>query len=299
MNILITGGTGFVGSHLTKELTAKDHHVYILTRSPDKHNDTERVSHIGYDDQEISNLPPIQGVVNLAGDSLFGYWTRKKKETLLSSRINTTQKLIDMIQKMDRKPDVFISGSAVGFYGTSEDLIYTERTTEPGKDFLAKVAVDWEKAASQAEQMGIRTIYTRFGVILGNEGALPYMKLPVKLFAGGKIGNGQQWLSWVHIYDVVQLIQFCLFNDHISGPVNVTAPHPKRNKDFTKILADALNRPYWLPTPAPLIRTIIGEMSMLITKGQFVLPKKVLDSNYQFTYPNLRAALEETERTKA
>lgn len=296
MNILITGGTGFVGKHLTKELNTKDHHVYILTRSPDKHTNTKKTSFIGYNHQ-VETLPSIQGVVNLAGDSLFGYWTKKKKDTILTSRKETTQKLIEFIKQMDKKPDIFISGSAVGFYGTSEDLIYTEKTTEPGDDFLAKVAIDWEKTAMQAEQMNIRTVYTRFGVILGKEGALPFMKLPVKMYAGGKIGSGQQWVSWVHIDDVVALIQFCLSNEHISGPVNVTAPNPKRNKDFTKALASVLKRPYWFPAPSPVIRTVIGEMSHLITKGQYVLPKKAMDNNYQFLYPNLEEALQETEHS--
>lgn len=295
MNILITGGTGFVGSNLTKSLNEKDHHVYILTRSPEKHTNSEKTSFISYDHQ-VEKLPTIHGVINLAGDSLFGYWSKKKKDTIITSRIETTQKLIDMIKKMDKKPDVFITGSAIGYYGTSGDLIFTENTTEPGDDFLAKVAVDWEKTAKQAEQLNIRTVYARFGVILGKEGALPYMKLPIKIFAGGKIGNGEQWVSWVHIEDAVKLIQFCLFNTHISGAVNVTAPYPKRNKDFTKVLAKVLKRPYWFTTPSPLMRTVIGEMSHLITKGQFVLPQQAKDNNYQFSFPYLEEALRETER---
>ncbi|MBP1948111.1 TIGR01777 family oxidoreductase [Virgibacillus litoralis] len=295
MNILITGGTGFVGSHLTKALNEKDHHVYILTRFPEKHTNSEKTSFISYDYQ-VEKLPAIHGVINLAGDSLFGYWSKKKKDAIISSRIKTTQKVIDIMKQMDKKPDVFITGSAIGYYGTSEDSIFTENTKEPGDDFLAKVAVDWEKTAKQAEQLDIRTVYTRFGVILGKEGALPYMKLPIKMFAGGKIGNGEQWVSWVHIEDVVQLIQFCLFNTHISGAVNITSPYPKRNKDFTKVLAKVLKRPYWVSTPSPIIRTVIGEMSHLITKGQFVLPQQAKDKNYQFSYPYLEEALRETER---
>lgn len=294
MNIMITGGTGFVGKYLTTTLTGQDHHVYILTRSPEKHTNSEKTSFISYD-YPIEDLPQIQAIINLAGESLFGYWTKKKKEKIRISRIDTTQKVIRMMEQMKTKPDVFISGSAVGFYGTSEDLIFTEKTSNPGDDFLANVVVKWEQTAKQAEQLDIRTVYTRFGVILGDEGALPLMKLPVKMFAGGRIGSGEQWISWVHIEDVIGLIQFCLFNDHISGPVNVTAPHPKRNKDFTRVLTNVLHRPDWLPAPSLLIRNVIGEMSLLIAKGQYVLPKKALDYDYQFDYPYLQEALQATE----
>ncbi|MFD1360721.1 TIGR01777 family oxidoreductase [Lentibacillus salinarum] len=294
MNIMITGGTGFVGRHLTKALAGQDHHVYILTRSPEEHTDTDETSFIGYD-HPVDGLPAIQAVINLAGDSLFGYWTDKKKESIRHSRIDTTSRVIWMMEQMEKKPNVFISGSAVGFYGTSEDHIFTEKTTKPGNDFLASVVVAWEQAAKKAESLGIRTVYTRFGVILGEKGALPLMKLPMRLFAGGRIGNGEQWLSWVHIDDVVGLIQWCLLHDDISGPVNVTAPHPKRNKDFTRVLARVLHRPNWLAVPTLMVRTVIGEMRLLIANGQFVLPKKAQRHGYLFVYPYLQEALQATE----
>lgn len=294
MNILITGGTGFVGKNLTKSLTAKGHHVFILTRSPDTHNDSEKITHLHYHDG-VDKLPIIQAVINLAGDSLFGYWTKKKKERILSSRIETTEMIVDFMKQMKVKPTVFISGSAIGFYGTSEDLIFTEKTIEAGDDFLAHVVQTWEHTAREAKDLGIRTIYARFGVILGHEGALPLMSLPIKLFAGGKIGHGEQWVSWVHIDDVVNLLSFCLTNHQIEGPLNITSPHPKRNKEFTKILAKVLKRPHWLPTPAPLMRMTIGEMSALITKGQYVFPQRAIDDNFNFLYPNLKDALKEIQ----
>ncbi|HLS10406.1 NAD-dependent epimerase/dehydratase family protein, partial [Lentibacillus sp.] len=169
MNIMITGGTGFVGRHLTKALTEKEHVVYILTRTPANHTNTDKISFISYD-HPVEDLPRIQAVINLAGDSLFGYWTERKKAVIRSSRIDTTQKVIRMMEQMEQKPDVFISGSAVGFYGTSEEHIFTEETIKPGDDFLASVVVEWEQTAKQAEQLGVRTVYTRFGVIMGNEG---------------------------------------------------------------------------------------------------------------------------------
>ncbi|TMN22848.1 TIGR01777 family oxidoreductase [Lentibacillus cibarius] len=297
MNYLITGGTGFVGKHLTVALTAQGHHVYILTRAPERHTNTTRTSFISYE-QPVEELPLIHGVINLAGDSLFGYWSKKKKAAIRNSRIETTQQLIEMMKQMQELPAVFISGSAVGFYGTSEDSIFTEQTTKAGGDFLAGVVAEWEQTAKQAEDLGVRTVCTRFGVILGDEGALPLMKLPVKLFAGGKIGSGQQWMSWVHIEDVVGIIQFCLSNKQMSGPVNVTAPNPKRNKDFISILARVLRRPDWIPTPALAVRTVIGEMSILVTHGQYVLPKKAEDHGYPFAFPQLEAALRKIEQSK-
>ncbi|MBD1224755.1 TIGR01777 family oxidoreductase [Virgibacillus halodenitrificans] len=291
MNILITGGTGFVGKHLTASLHKKDHHTYILTRSPENKENTNLTTFIGYD-YPAEKLPVIHAVVNLAGESLFGYWSKKKKDAILSSRINTTNHVIDLLQKMKTKPDVLISGSAVGYYGTSEDLIFTEATKQSGNDFLAHVTTQWEKAAKKAEDFNIRTVYTRFGVILGEEGSLPYMQLPVKLFAGGKIGNGEQWLSWVHVEDVVRLLEFCIFNKEMKGPINVTSPHPKRNKDFMRSLANVLHRPYWLPVPSPLIRLVVGEMAILVNKGQYVLPQKALDNQFEFSFPYLKEALQ-------
>lgn len=292
MNILITGGTGFVGNRLTESFHKQNHHTYILTRFPDKHPNTSYSSYISYD-YPAEKLPTIHAVINLAGESLFGYWSNKKKDAILNSRIQATNRVIDMIKQLPKKPDVFIGGSAVGYYGASEDVMFSEDTTIPGRDFLADVVVKWETCSKQAEELGIRTVYTRFGVILGEKGALPYMSLPVKMFAGGKIGDGEQWVSWVHIEDAVRLIEFCLANTHIKGAVNVTAPHPKRNKDFMQILARALRRPYWLPAPSPLIHATIGEMSQLITQGQYVVPKKALDYNFEFNYPFLKEALRE------
>ena len=298
MNILITGGTGFVGSRLTEVLISEENHVYIVTRSPDNYENTKEITYIPYD-HYVRDLPTIHAVVNLAGDTLFGYWTTDKKTNIMKSRTEVTQHVVEMMQQMEKKPEVFISASAIGFYGTSEDLIFTENTTDHGDDFLASVSRAWETTAMQvADELHIRTICTRFGVILGEKGALPYMTLPIKMFAGGKVGSGEQWMSWVHIDDVVNSIIFCIRNEHIEGAVNVTAPHPKRNKEFTKVLAKVLNRPYWFPTPSPLIRTALGEMSELMTKGQYVLPKKLEDHNYQFAYTDLSAALHDINMHK-
>ncbi|RLL40345.1 TIGR01777 family protein [Oceanobacillus piezotolerans] len=292
MNFLLTGGTGFVGKKVTEALHDNGHHTFIITRTPDKYENTEKTTYIDFN-FPMEELPLIYGVINLAGESLFGYWTEKKKEAILSSRISITNKVIDTIKRLKEKPKVFINGSAVGFYGNSNELIFTEATKEAGSDFLADVVVKWEAAAKQAEELGIRTVYSRFGIILGHGGSLPLMSLPIKLFAGGKIGSGEQWLSWIHIDDVVRLMYFCLFHEDISGAVNFTAPKPKRNKEFMKTLAAALKRPYWLTTPSFVIQTVTGETGQLITKGQYVIPQKALDHQFQFSYPELKIALEQ------
>ncbi|HLR14947.1 MAG TPA: TIGR01777 family oxidoreductase, partial [Bacillota bacterium] len=222
MNILISGGTGFVGSALTNALIRKGHHIFICTRSANKKSTHKQVQFVSYD--ALGNLPNMDAVINLAGESLFGYWTSDKKEQILNSRIHITRTLVEYIQKQTVRPKVFISGSAVGFYGTSEDKMYTEKTTQPGDDFLAEVASSWEEQARPVEDLDVRTVYTRFGVILGYGGALPLMELPVKLFVGGKVGTGKQWLSWVHVDDVVKSMIECMDNSMIEGPVNVTSP---------------------------------------------------------------------------
>jgi uncharacterized protein len=290
MNLLITGGTGFVGKKLVEKLTSLEYHTYILTRTPKEFSNTENTSYITFDD--VQSLPAIHGVINLAGESLFGYWTKEKKERIKSSRLEITQKLIDLLNNMNQKPEVFISGSAVGFYGISDEVIFTEETEKPGNDFLADVVVEWEKTAKQAEELNVRTVFARFGVILGHDGgALPLMSLPTKLFVGGRVGKGEQWTSWIHIDDVVDLILFALQNKNISGPLNVTSPNPVRNKEFNQILAKSLRRPYWFPTPGPLVRMVTGEMSQLVLKGQYVIPNKALDYGFTFNYPTLEMAL--------
>lgn len=293
MNFLISGGTGFIGKHIAQSLHNQGHHTYIVTRDLENKMNTIHTSYINYD-YPAEQLPPIEGVINLAGESLFGYWSANKKKAIMESRLASTNNMINLVRNMKTKPTVFINGSAVGYYGMSEDLIFTEKTTKPANDFLANVSMNWEQSAKQMEEMNIRTIYARFGVVLGKEeGALPLMAMPVKLLAGGKIGAGEQWISWIHIQDVVDLMQFCLFNKQIEGPVNFTAPTPERNKDFMRKLAVVLKRPNWFRTPSTIITIALGEMGQLITKGQYVLPRKATDHGFEFSYPELIHAFQQ------
>ncbi len=292
MNILMTGGTGFIGSRFVNKLVNEGHHVYVITRYPRTHKDTESVSYISFD-YPIRRLPTIHAVVNLAGESLFGYWSEKKKEMIYTSRIEATERLVNMMLQMEKKPQVFLSGSAIGYYGTQSNKIFTEHTTQPSDDFLASVVSTWENTAHHAEDLGTRTVYTRFGVVLDrNEGALPLMAMPIKLFVGGKIGDGKQWISWIHINDCINLLYYALVEPSIKGPINVTAPNPQRNIEFIKTLARVLRRPALISTPAPILQIALGDMHQLITKGQYILPQKAIDQQFTFQYPYLEDALQ-------
>lgn len=291
MNILMTGGTGFIGSRLINQLVLEGHHIYVLTRFPKKHPDSAYISYISYQ-YPMKKLPFIHAVINLAGETLFGNWSEEKKASIVASRVKATEKLTKVLLQMHEKPNVFLSGSAIGYYGMSEDKIFTEATTKPGDDFLATVCDAWEKTAMTAEDLGIRTVYTRFGIVLdGKAGALPQMALPVKLGIGGKIASGSQWMSWVHIDDCVNLLLFALYNAKVSGSLNITAPYPKQNNDFMKLLGKTLRRPTLIRTPALFFKIAVGEMHQLVTGGQYVYPQKALDYGYVFQYPRLEDAL--------
>jgi uncharacterized protein (TIGR01777 family) len=272
------------------------HHVYVLTRHPKKHPDTEFVSYISFK-YPMKKLPFIHAIVNLAGESLFGYWSKEKKHRILKSRLETTERLTNILMHMDLKPNVFISGSAVGYYGAANETIFTEATDEPANDFLATVCATWEEAASVAKDLGIRTVFTRFGIVLDSKlGALPMMALPVKCGVGGRIGNGKQWMSWIHIDDCVNLLMFALYEQKIKGALNMTAPYPKTNDGFMKDLAKTMKRPALIPMPTTFFKVALGEMHQLITAGQYVYPQKALDNGFIFQFPQLDEALQELYR---
>lgn len=296
MKIAITGGTGFLGRHVTDLLVEEGNEIYILTRSPDKYEETSAVHYVGWLKEGMEperELPPLDAIINLAGESLFGYWTEKKKKKIRESRIQATEQIIELIRKMEKTPKVLINASAMGYYGPSGSQIFTEKTETPGDDFVADVTVEWERTALKAEELGVRTIFARFGLLLGEEGALPLMSLPFKLFAGGRIGSGEQYVSWIHVDDAARMLSFAISSKMISGPMNVTAPAPKRNKDFSKILAQVLKRPYWVTVPAPLMKKTLGKMSSLILEGQYIYPAKAEDAGFTFDYPELKPALKE------
>lgn len=296
MNIAITGGTGFVGSALTESFVNDGHSVYILTRNPDNKPVKKGVTYVKWlkDGAEpAKELPNIHAIVNLAGESInSGRWTEERKQRILDSRISSTREIISIIQQLDKKPRVLVNASAIGYYGSSLDQSFTENNTEAGNDFLADVSKKWEDEAMNAQNHGVRTVLTRFGIVLGEEGALPLMVLPYKLFIGGKLGDGRQWYSWVHIQDVIGMIRFAVDHESVQGPLNVTAPEPKRMNDFGKTVAEVLNRPHWIPVPEAPMQAALGEKSGIVLKGQCVLPQKAKELGYPFRYIKLKDALE-------
>jgi uncharacterized protein (TIGR01777 family) len=232
-------------------------------------------------------------VVNLAGASIASArWTPERKHLLRTSRTDTTRALVAALAKMSQRPRILVSASATGYYGNRGDEVLTENTP-PGTDFLSGIAKDWEAEAVRAEALGIRVVRARFGVVLSKQGgALPEMMRPLKLFVGGKLGTGCQWMSWITLEDSVNILRLVLENEHISGPVNVVSPHPITNANFTKTLAATLRRPALLPAPAFALRLLLGEMAdALLLSSQRVLPSELQKLDYPFSHPDLCAAL--------
>ncbi|WP_342587638.1 TIGR01777 family oxidoreductase [Alteribacter populi] len=296
MKIAIAGGSGFIGSALANQLTANGHSVLILTRNNDNKQDTKNVTFVEWLKEGSTpekELARIDAFVNLAGESLnSGRWTEKRKRRILKSRIDATKEAIAILHKLDQKPEILINASAIGYYGTSFKQTFTEQNKESGDDFLAEVVKSWEAEASHAITDNIRVAYMRFGMVLDdNEGALNQMMIPFKLFAGGPLGTGKQWISWVHIDDVIGSIIFTIENNKLSGPVNVTAPTPVQMNEFGRKLADVINRPYWLPSPSIALKTVLGDMSVLVLEGQRVIPEKLQHHQYPFQFPELEGAL--------
>lgn len=298
MKIAIAGGTGFVGKALADHLLKNNYKVIILSRKLIHTNETDDIRYVQWLSENSSPIQELQDTdifINLAGESInSGRWTEKRKAKIVNSRLESVHELLDIINKLDTKPKALINASAIGIYGTSFETIFTEKDNHGfGNDFLSKTVKQWEKEADKASQFGIRTVFCRFGIILDKqEGALPKIAFPYKSFIGGPIGNGRQWMSWIHIEDVVKGISFIIENEQIQGPINFTSPNPVTMTEFGKTLASVLHRPHWFPVPRYALHLLLGEMSTLVIDGQKVLPNKLLENGYQFTYSNLNLALE-------
>ncbi len=295
MEIFMTGGTGFVGTYMTKRLISEGHTVTILTQAL---NGTElKMAGLAY----LIGNPTITGkwqeavrehdvIINLAGASIFSRWTQDQRKILLSSRIETTRNLVQALPE-SAKHSTFFSTSAVGYYGFHEDEELIE-SSPPGNDFLAKLAYDWEQEALCAQGKGARVVITRFGIVLGkNGGALGHMIPLFKYFLGGPLGSGRQWFSWVHMHDLVEAFIFLLSHKNISGPVNICSPNPLRNKDLGEAIGRVLHRPSFMPAPGFMIRLILGEFGDVLLKGQRVIPHRLLEAGFRFRYSNIEEAL--------
>jgi uncharacterized protein (TIGR01777 family) len=298
MKILITGSTGLVGTALTQDLQRAGHTVCRLIRP------NASTQSIGNSQGFDVNWNPATGelggaavgadaVVNLAGASIAEKrWTPQRKQLLRSSRIDTTRALVQALAKMSARPRVFISASATGIYGNRGDETLTE-TSPPGTDFLSEIAKEWESEALKAEALGIRVVRARFGVILSKQGgALPQMMRPFQFGVGGKIGSGEQWMSWITLDDAVAILRLALENANITGPLNIVSPQPVTNADFTKLLAAALHRPALFPAPAFALRLLLGEMAdALLLSSQRAVPAQLQKLNHLFLHPDLKSAL--------
>ncbi|KMT63071.1 TIGR01777 family oxidoreductase [Paenilisteria newyorkensis] len=292
MNILMTGGTGFIGHHLVPALVNKGHVVYILTRR-DNEVDSENVRYIKWLD---GALPDLAGVsidicINLAGAGIADKrWTADRKRLILDSRVDTTTELVRIIHDLNPKPRLLINASAIGVYPTSQTTFFLDTEEHVAADnFLAETVISWEKAARAS---GIRTVFTRFGLILGKDGgSLPLLTKQFAFLIGGPLGEGNQWYSWIHIDDVVAAILCIMDSEKFDGAVNVTAPHPVQQKKFAELLGQAMKRPAKVATPASMIRLAMGERALLILEGQRVYPQKLLNQNFTFQFPQIEEAL--------
>jgi uncharacterized protein len=310
MKILITGATGLVGTALTRALVAEGHTVCRLMRretvsakSGPVRQGTAQVLDVPWDPESSDGLSfadsqgeiaGAEAVVNLAGAPIASErWTTQRKMVLRSSRARTTRSLVAALGKLKTRPQVLVSASAIGYYGNRGEEMLTE-DSKAGDDFLAQVALEWEAEAKKAEPLGMRVVRARFGIILAKHGgALPQMMRPFRFFLGGKLGSGQQWMSWVTLEDVIGILRYALENASVSGAMNVVAPHPVRNAEFTSALARAMHRPAVFAAPSFALRLALSQEmadSMLLT-SQRVAPARLAGVDYPFRHPDVQSAL--------
>jgi uncharacterized protein (TIGR01777 family) len=300
MRVLISGSTGFIGSHLVSALRAEGHEVLRLVRSEIAASEQQVRWNAEDDFIEREALAGVDAVVHLAGENIFGRWTEAKMRAIRQSRVRTTAFLAEVLASLPVPPTTFLSASAVGFYGDRGDEVVNEESA-PGEGFLAQVCREWEEAAAPAAQRGIRVAHMRFGVVLAPDGgALGKMLMPFKLGLGGPIGSGEQWMSWISLEDALGAILLLLRSEAIAGPVNMVSPNPVTNREFTRTLGRALSRPAVLPAPKFALRAALGQMAdeALLSSAR-VRPRKLIEYEYLYKDPQLEDALRRMLTTKS
>lgn len=294
MKIAVAGGTGFIGTHLIDYLRKLGDEVILVSRSANGSN-RFGLPVVTWNAMlaEKERLEGLDAFVNLSGESINQRWTQEAKKRILQSRLDTAEQLGKLIDALEAKPKAVINGSGMSIYGTSETDSYDERSPQRLTDFLAGVVEQWEKAVDE-QVRGPRTVKLRIGLVLGTDGgALPQMALPYKLGVGGRVGSGKHWMSWIHIDDMVRLIRYCAEREDLAGPVNATAPYPVTNDQFGRALGRAIHRPHWMPVPSFTLKLLFGELSVLLLKGQKVIPRAALEHGFMYHFPTIDEALGE------
>lgn len=294
MRILITGGTGFIGSELRSMLLQKGHFLTIITRSPEQYEDetAKNQQFISWDADLVAAMNEADAVINLVGSSIFGQrWTEEVKQRIYSSRIDNTQKLVDAIKHADQPPGVMVSASAVGYYGDRGDDVLTEEEP-PGNEFLSKVCVDWEAAAKEVTEAGVRLAIPRIGIVLETGGgAMQQMLPPFKLFAGGPIGSGHQYFPWIHMHDLCRGLIYPLENEPFEGAYNLNAPNPVTMNEFAGKLGEVLNRPTFFRVPEFALKLVLGEAAEPILDSLRAQPRHLQQAGFEFRFPYVKEAL--------
>jgi uncharacterized protein len=300
MKVAITGATGFVGSRLVEKLNQEGHQILILTRNVERAKRVfpasafPKLEIVAYNPKQAGEwqkaITGCDSVVNLAGEAIAERWTPEHKKEILESRQLGTRNIVEAIKQANPKPRVLVNPSAIGYYGTSETATFDENSP-PGNDFLAQVCQTWEAEAQRVKEVDVRLVILRIGIVLGNGGALAKMIGPFKMFAGGPLGTGSQWVSWIHCDDLVDLIIESLKRSDIEGTFNATAPNPVSMNQFSQTIGEVMNRPSWLPVPSLALEILLGDAAKVVVEGQQVLPKKTESIGFKFKYPTIKQAI--------
>jgi uncharacterized protein (TIGR01777 family) len=297
MKIAISGGSGFIGTHLINYLLEQLNEVLLITRT--KIPSFPKVVCVTWDELEQNHqlIENLDAWINLSGESISQRWTSAAKARIINSRVITIQHLATLLEKLNDKPKVVINSSAVGIYGTSETETFTEQSTTHSNDFLSNVVEQWEKATELIKD--IRIVRLRTGLVLGMDGgAFPSMIMPYRFGVGGRVGKGTQWVSWIHIQDLVRVFEYCITTDQIKGAVNATSPNPISMELFGKTIAKVWHRPHFFPVPSFVLKLLFGEMSTLVLEGQRVLPEALMQCGYTFHYAELEGALKQLQASR-
>ncbi len=303
LKVILAGGSGFIGSLLAKSMIADGAKVWVLSRNPLAFQFPAGVQGVRWDGRRAQGWGELASqanvIINLTGENLgSSRWTAERKKRMLSSRVNSGLAILEAIQSANPRPQVLVQASAVGYYGSTGDRTITEKDG-PGSDFLARICVDWEASTQPAEDLGVRRVVIRSGVVISPvQTALRQMALPIRFFVGGPIGSGRQWFPWIHPHDEVNAIRYLIDHTEARGVYNLVSPEAITNSHFGRILARLLRRPYWFPVPSFALKILLGEMSIMVLEGQKVLPERLRMLGFHFRYETARSALEDLYQRK-